>query len=521
MFKSKIKSLEELAEIIRKEKLAGHKVVLCHGCFDLVHLGHMKHFHTAKRHGDLLVVTITPDRFINKGPGRPVFNEASRLEALSNLEVIDFVGINEAPDAVTLLKRLQPDFYVKGDEYKDSEKDVTGKIIEEKEAVESYGGKLLFTSEQTFSSTSLIHSHFEYLSQKTSKFLKNVREQYSKEDVQTFIKKFAGLKVAVVGEAIVDEYIYCRAVGTMTKSPAISSLYLGTSKMAGGSMAIARHVAEFTPNVELFSYVGDNNDEASFVKEKLDEMKISSSLIHCPDRFTPVKRRFISGGYPSTLELQTIPTDDKLIKLFEIGFLSEGGLNEEKEEETCSVLRERLPEFDLVIVSDFGHGMVTPKVIDTVRQHAKWWSLNVQTNSTNYGFNLVTRHRGPSFLCLDEVEARLPFGDRHTNRDVIVEYLSRSVECDKIMLTMGTDGLMLRTNRTEYAPALALKTVDTVGAGDAVLSIASLCMHLGYPELITVFFSSVMGALASQIICNIEPVRKASFNKFVESVLKK
>lgn len=519
MFEDKIKTIEELAEIIQKEKESGHKVALSHGCFDLVHIGHIKHFNAAKKMADVLIVTVTPDRFINKGPGRPVFNESLRLETLANLGVIDYVGLNDAPDAVSLIERIRPNFYVKGDEYKNFKDHPEGMRIKEKEAVEKCGGEFVLTSEPTFSSTSIINRNFEYFTPEVSKFINQIREKYSPEEMNGFIEKMSNLNVLVIGDPIIDEYMYCRTVGTITKFPAISAVYTGMTKMAGASLVVARHIAEFAKSVEYIGIVGDKDNERLFVEEELGKMGIKTHLVTVPNRFTTVKRRFISGNYPTALEFKTSPPGDQLYKLFEIAYLNDSLIDENSEKEICSIFEKRVNENDLVILADFGHGMITPKIADLIAKKSKWWAVNAQTNSTNYGFNLATKYKKPNFICLDELEARLPFADRYKNREEIINNLSKVIECEAVMMSMGKEGLVLKSDNFYYVPALATKIIDAVGAGDAVLSMASLCSYLKLPPLAAVFLSSVMGALATQIVCNMEPVRKRKFIKFIKGTL--
>lgn len=134
---SKIKKQEELKEIIGALKGQNKKIVQCHGVFDLIHPGHIRHLATAKKEGNVLVVTVTADEFVRKGPGRPIFNEQLRAENLAALEIVDYVAVNREPTAVNCIRRLRPDVYVKGQDYADKEKDITGKIGEEEEAVVS------------------------------------------------------------------------------------------------------------------------------------------------------------------------------------------------------------------------------------------------------------------------------------------------------------------------------------------------------------------------------------------------
>lgn len=155
----KIKNIEELSQIMQKVKSKGEKVVLCHGCFDLMHPGHIKYFQAAKRMGDVLVVTVTPDRYIDKGPGRPAFNENLRAESIAALECVDYVAINKWPTAEETLRLLRPDIYVKGQEFQNLE-DKTGKIQKEFNVIQEIGAEMRFTNEIVFSSTKLLNQYF-------------------------------------------------------------------------------------------------------------------------------------------------------------------------------------------------------------------------------------------------------------------------------------------------------------------------------------------------------------------------
>jgi len=155
----KIYTVDKLAGKIENSKNRGKKVVLCHGCFDLMHPGHIKYFQAAKKMGDILVVTVTPDRYVDKGPGRPVFNEGLRAESIAALQCVNYVAINEWPTAEETLRLLRPDVYVKGQEFEKLE-DKTGKIQKESEVIREIGAELRFTHEIVFSSTQLLAKYF-------------------------------------------------------------------------------------------------------------------------------------------------------------------------------------------------------------------------------------------------------------------------------------------------------------------------------------------------------------------------
>ena len=145
----KIVSIENLKKIVSKLKAKRKKIVLCHGVFDLLHIGHIKHFKEAKNLGDILIVTLTPDKFVNKGPNKPVFNEKLRLEAIAALDVVDFVVLNISPTAMLPIQKLKPNIYCKGPDYKNHRNDISGQIKNEINVVKKIGGKISYTNSRS------------------------------------------------------------------------------------------------------------------------------------------------------------------------------------------------------------------------------------------------------------------------------------------------------------------------------------------------------------------------------------
>ena len=162
--KHKINSLESIRKVINTAKRRKKKIVLCHGVFDLLHIGHIKHFKEAKSLGDILIVTLTPDAYVNKGPQRPTFTEKLRLEAIAALECVNYVALNTTPTAINVIKKLKPNIYCKGKDYINHKNDISGNIKEEIDVIKKIGGKIFFTGTRTFSSSKLINlneSHSE------------------------------------------------------------------------------------------------------------------------------------------------------------------------------------------------------------------------------------------------------------------------------------------------------------------------------------------------------------------------
>ena len=266
---SKIKRIDELARILARLRRDGKKIVHCHGVFDLLHPGHVKHFQVAKKKGDILIVTVTQDEHVNKGPGRPIFNEQLRAETISAMECVDYVAINEWPTAVEAVKRLKPNFYVKGSDYAKKEDDLTGKICEEEEAVKSIGGVLHFTDEITFSSTSLINTFLAPYPEEAKSFFQQFKKRYSFRRVIDSLEAVKDTKVLVIGDIIIDEYHYCVGIGKPPKDNIIATRFLNEEVFAGGVLAAANHLAGFCKDVTLLSYIGTKNDYQNFITTHL------------------------------------------------------------------------------------------------------------------------------------------------------------------------------------------------------------------------------------------------------------
>ena len=209
--RGKILPLKTLAKKIELYKLKGKKIVHCHGVFDLLHVGHIKHFKEAKKLGDILIVTITADSFVHKGPGRPAFNEDNRTESISSLDCVDFVAINNSSTAIPAIRDLKPNFYCKGPDYKFQKNDITNEIKNEIKEVKKYDGKIIITKTPQFSSSKLINSSTDFYSVKQKAILNKVKKNFSFTEIKNIIEKFKKIKILIIGETIIDQYFFCEA----------------------------------------------------------------------------------------------------------------------------------------------------------------------------------------------------------------------------------------------------------------------------------------------------------------------
>ena len=242
-----------------RERLREKTIVLCHGAFDLVHMGHLIHFEDARSLGDVLVVTIIGDRYITKK--RSVsFTEEYRARQLAALEIVDYVAIIEEPSAATAIEALHPDIYVKGAEYAHLLLDKTANIFREKDFVERYGGRVHFTRGEAFSSTKL--SHFLLASSEASQdnpLLRNERVLFrdlsklgfTLEQLKGFVAGASGLRVCLLGETIIDEWVDVTVTNLSQKSRCVAGLETARSRQIGGAGGAALHLAGFVKEVHI------------------------------------------------------------------------------------------------------------------------------------------------------------------------------------------------------------------------------------------------------------------------------
>ncbi len=505
---SKIKTINELSKVLTTLRKNGKKIVHCHGVFDLLHPGHIKYFESAKKKGDILAVTITKDQYVNKGPGRPIFNENLRAESVSAIECVDYVAINEWPTAVEAIKKLKPHFYVKGSDYARRETDVTGKIYEEEEAIKSVGGMIHFTDDITFSSSSLINTYFSPYPDEAKDFFQKFKKKYSPQDTINILKKIENVKVLIIGDVIIDEYHYCIGMGKTPKDNIIATKYLNEETFAGGVLAAANHLSGFCKKINLVTLIGNTNDYKDFIVNHL-ESNIKTNFYYRKDAPTVVKRRFVDPNF--------------LTKLFEICYLDDTTyLPKTIENKICNYLHSHLSDFDVVIVTDFGHGLITPQIVKILCKEANFLAINVQTNSANIGFNLITKFSRADYVCIDEPEIRLASHDRFSDVEKLILNISKKLNCEKIIITRGHKGSLAYSKKEGFSeiPVFSKKIVDRIGAGDAYFSITSPCVFNNNPMDVVGFIGNAVGAMKVLIVGNRSHIEPIPLFKYISTLLK-
>jgi len=504
----KIISIENLSKTSSKLKAKGKSIVLCHGVFDLLHIGHIKHFKEAKNLGDILIVTLTPDRFVNKGPSKPVFNEKLRLEALAALDVIDFIALNTSATAIIPLQKLKPNIYCKGPDYKNHLNDISDQIKNEVDAVKKIEGKIIYTSDITFSSSKLLNRFGDIYTDQQKTLINQIKKKYSFSKIKELIENLKNLKVLVIGEVIIDQYVFCEALGKSGKEPVLVLKDLKMEKYLGGAGAICRHLSTFCKKITLLSMVGEKREFLSEIKKKLPK-NIDFKYVKKTNSPTIVKKRYLDNLNRN--------------KIFGIDTINDDFLNEKNEKYFSSLLRKNLSKHDLVIVSDYGHGLISNKNANLICRLSKYLALNAQVNAANIGYHSMRKYRNIDCLIINEKEIRHEMRDKKNKIGPLMKKLSSDQNIKNIIVTMGIMGSKLyekKNNRFYHCEAFTQTVVDKVGAGDSMLSVVALGLKSNFDKNVVLLTGSLAAAKSVETIGNKEAINKIQLLKSFNHILK-
>lgn len=490
---------------VLKNKLKGKKFSLVHGVFDLLHIGHIRHFEEAKKFSDLLVVSITADKYVNKGPSKPVFKQELRSEFISSLTNVDYVYINNSTTAVEIINEIKPNFYVKGVDYKNLKKDLSKNIYKEKSATQKNGGKIVFTDNIQFSSSSLINENllkYNLVGIKDKKIFKN--------NCLDALKKIENLNIALIGEIIIDKYTFFTDLEKPSKEmiPAVEEK--SNKVFLGGTYAIAKNLSEFCRKIDLFVSGKITKDIEKLINKEKKLFKNINTKIFKNDYQLIEKNRFIGNNGNKVFEIYK--KNSKINKLYD--------------DKLNTFLKKKLKNYDLVILADYGHGFVSPELKNIITKKSKFLSINAQTNADNRGFNLITKYKKADCVTIDLPELMLAVGNRDKSISQISEELMKKIKCKNLIITKGKNGIHITSknkikNITHYfQPAFNTKPVDTIGAGDVVLGIASLLFKRKTDPDIVAFISNILGALYIKIPGHEKNISKLEVMKSIEHLLK-
>jgi rfaE bifunctional protein kinase chain/domain/rfaE bifunctional protein nucleotidyltransferase chain/domain len=499
-YTKKLLTLESAVNILNGLRASGKTIALCHGVFDLIHPGHIQHFGVAKKTADVLIVSITADKFVNKGPGRPLFDQDVRLSSLAAFLDIDFVTISYSATALDVIDLIKPDFYIKGSDYANDSDDVTGMISLERKAVEKNGGRIHFTNELTSSSSLLINRFFSKLPEEAQSWLECFRKDFGIDQILGWLDQISKLRVLILGETIIDRYTYCEPLAKSSKDPILAFHKLESHSYMGGVVAIANNCSGWAEKVALLSAIGLSDPETNELVKTISS-NIELDFIELTDRPTILKHRFVDKTSSG--------------RVFEYYDFENSSLRSDDSSRILDQLKTRLTAADIVIAADYGHSFFSKDLINHLDRSTKFFAVNTQANAGNRGYNTISKYKRADFLSLNGGELQLELRDRSPDYNKIVPEIMKQMNSKVAVLTLGAEGLLVFGKQSESAhiPAFASKVVDKVGAGDAVLSISSLLAKVGAPLEVIGFFANLVAAhevsqLGHQVSLSISDLKK-------------
>lgn len=505
--KEKILSLNDLVGKVGALKAAGKTVVQSHGIFDLIHPGIIRHLNEARSQGDVLVVTIIKDKDVRRGSGRPIFPEALRAENVASLEQVDYISVVDDEVPFQCVRMIDPDIVAKGRAYLERDQKIHAKIFEEEREVHFGDSKIYETTGFSFSTSNVINNYLELYPDETKAFLKTFAEKYPFDRVLESLNRLKDLKVLLIGDGIIDEYDYCIPVGKSAKSPLVVNKYVNHEIFAGAVFIIANHLAGLCNEVKLVTLLGREDTREDFITNNL-KPNVSAKFFYRDDAVTIVKKRYIHE-YSNQ-------------KLFEINYINDSYIDGACESSIIEYLKPIIPEYDIVLVSDFGHGLITGNIIKTIKEFSRKYAVNTQTNAVNTGYNFITKYEDPDFVCLDETEARLATQEKFADIEEVAHTLAQKLLTNYLIITLGKNGSIgvSRKHEINRTPIFSTRVIDTVGAGDAFFAFTAPCFAIGLPLDMVSFIGNAVGALAVQIVGNKKPVEKRELLEFIYTILK-
>ena len=484
-FSHKIKSIDEVRAVVGvypREK----SVVMCHGTFDVVHPGHLRHLLYAKSKADVLVVSVTADVHVSKGELRPHVPQDLRAASLAAYEFVDFVVIDGNATPIENLRTLQPDFFVKGFDY--SAGVVNPKTDEERETVTAYGGQMIFSpGDFVLSSTRLIRSappdiRYERLLSVMD------RAKITFDDLRRTLASVTGISVCVLGDTIIDSYTRCSMIGGQTKTPTVSVLFESLEHFVGGAGVVAKHLAAAGAQVDFLTLLGDD-ELGRFAIKDLEAAGVAIRPIIDKSRPTTDKNAILVDQY-RLLKVDTLdnrPMDGTIRSRF----------SELLGESTA----------DVVVFSDFRHGIFNRASIPELTKSIPPQAFKVADSQVASRWGNITEFVGFDLITPNEREARFSLGDQDSNLRSLASTLYAEAQCKVLILKLGERGSMTYKSQspTDLAgwfqlDSFTTSAIDPVGAGDALLAYASLALKVsGSPEQ-----AAILGSIAAACECEVD-----------------
>jgi bifunctional ADP-heptose synthase (sugar kinase/adenylyltransferase) len=481
-YRHKIKSAQELRDVIGPRPRT-KSVIMCHGVFDVVHPGHVRHLLYAKSKADLLVASITADHHITKGAHRPHVPQDLRAVNLAAFEVVDYVVIDKNPTPLENIRLIEPDYFAKGFEY--TATGMPAKTAEEAEVIGAYGGEIIFTpGDIVYSSSNLIDLAPPAIKLEKLQILME-RNGITFDKLRRTLDAMEGHQVHVVGDTIVDSYTHCAMVGGNTKTPTMSVLFERKVDYVGGAGIVAKHLAAAGGRVTFSTVLGEDSYR-DFVIDDLKGADIEVNAVIDRSRPTVNKNAIVVGGY----------------RLLKVDTLDNRSISDQILEDITRSVRD-VPT-DAVVFSDFRHGLFNRRTIPQLVQALPDRCFRVADSQVASRWGNITDFQGFDLITPNEREARFALGDQDSGIRPLASNLYDAARCRLLILKLGERGVLACCSADHVSldsffviDSFVDRLVDAVGAGDALLAYATLAMlAVGDAGIAT-----ILGSMAAALEC--------------------
>lgn len=454
------------------------KVVLVIGNFNILHPGHLRLLRFARECGDRLVVVVNGDK---KAGFAAHIMESLRLEGVRCNQWVDDAFISDDPD-IEIVKKLKPDIVVKGKEHETS-------VNPESAVLEEYGGQLLFNSgETTFSSLDLIRREFREFDPQSIGLPQDfmVRHNISPERIKDLLDNFSRLKVCVIGDLIIDEYITCQPLGMSQEDPTIVVMPVDSTKFIGGAGIVAAHAAGMGADVRFISITGDD-DARNFAVSRLKEIGVPSFLLKDQSRPTTLKQRYRSKGKT----------------LLRVSHLHQGAISVDLQKELLTELELVIKDIDVLVFSDFNYGCLPQWLVDQIICLARNQNVILAADSQSSSqIGNIGRFQGMDLLTPTEREARISMRNHEDGLVVLAEDLRKQANAKNVLLKLAEEGLLIHASdnlksawHTDRVSALNSAPKDVAGAGDSLLIASAMTLASNG----TIWEAACIGSLAAAV----------------------
>lgn len=516
---AKILSLNRLLDRCRAAREQGLTIVHCHGCFDIVHPGHIRHLEFAARQGDILLVSISGDRHIYKGTGRPLIPELLRAENLAALNCVDWVHIDSHPTALELIQQVQPDVYLKGREY---EHNRDPRFLAEKRAVEQADGRVVFSSgDIVFSSSALIEAMACELDP-SGRQLQQLGEvhELAPSHLDRLIDRFADQRIVVIGESILDTYIHCQRPEIASEGPMMTLRPMQHQHFDGGAAIICQHLAALGANATLVTSLPETQ-AAMMLVDRLRGRGVDVRWIRC-DGDTVEKQRYLVGRQ-KVLKVdcgQPIALDEGARSTFIELAVAATSANSGSKSDHAPARGASCPA-DAVILCDYGQGLLTPALLDRLIARLRP-NVPLITGDVSGPRSNLLHLKSLDVVCPNEAELRSAVGDFAEGLGAVVWRWLEATDVTSALVTLGEEGVIAFTRLpgassrrgwqsrllSEHIPALGPAAVDELGCGDALLATVTLGLAAGADLVQAAYLGSLAASIEARHIGNV-PVGSA------------